>query len=254
MPSGDGRVLPVWEKRRHDADQARQQTGPDTDANEIVRTAESHQAFRTELKAMIEWLMPFASVVVWVLFNEGWGQSETSATTEFVRKLDPSRLVDAASGWNEATGQGSLPLGDFADIHNYEGRPFGDLPDTFSNWPFEVRGRAKVLGEYGGLGFAREGHEWAPDLSWGYGKVSQTAGKFREALQALVGRLARLICEEGLSAAIYTQWTDVETEINGLLTYGRVPKLPLDVLREEVGLKVAKAFDRCLLETAAAAA
>eukprot|EP00927_Polykrikos_kofoidii_P068779 TRINITY_DN64108_c0_g1_i1.p1 TRINITY_DN64108_c0_g1~~TRINITY_DN64108_c0_g1_i1.p1 ORF type:complete len:956 (+),score=108.42 TRINITY_DN64108_c0_g1_i1:168-2870(+) len=234
MPSSDGRVLPLWDKRRES----------NMNADEIIRTPESQAAFHTELRAMVAWLDPFPSVVVWVLFNEGWGQSETRETVEWLRATDPFRLVNAASGWNELTAGGGR-LGDFADVHNYEDKPFGSIEHTFDWWPFDSAGRARALGEYGGLGYVREGHEWAADLSWGYGKTSQTKGKFRESLVGLVGRLLPLICKHGLAAAIYTQWSDVETEMNGLLTYDRVPKLALEVLHDEFAKRVMDEFQRC---------
>eukprot|EP00928_Gymnodinium_smaydae_P056707 TRINITY_DN40033_c0_g1_i1.p1 TRINITY_DN40033_c0_g1~~TRINITY_DN40033_c0_g1_i1.p1 ORF type:complete len:825 (-),score=133.42 TRINITY_DN40033_c0_g1_i1:40-2514(-) len=250
MPSGDGRALPVWEQRRHGAAKDGANDVP-YNLDEIVRSSDSRAAFDTELRAMVSWLAPFVSVVVWVLFNEGWGQSDTLATVEWLRAEDPSRLINAASGWNEIVEteveeKGRLPpLGDFADIHNYEGRPWGDLGNTFRAWPFETRGRIRALGEYGGLGYPRDDHEWAWQLSWGYGDVSRTQGKFREALASLLERLLPVICEDTLGAAIYTQWNDVETEINGLLTYDRLPKLSLETIAEEYSRKIFETFNGC---------
>lgn len=251
MPSGDSRALPLWEMRRGAAEQEQRtlqaEAGdgvPYFDLDEIVRGPESREAFHQELKRMVEWLQPFPSVVVWVPFNEGWGQAETRQTVEWLMRVDPWRLVDAASGWNEVIGP---PLGHFVDVHNYEGKPWGNLTETFKAWPFERGGRALALGEYGGLGFPLLEHEWTPETSWAYGDVSQTREEFRDALGGLVERLLPLVCQHRLSAAIYTQWSDVETEINGMVSYDRHPKLPMAELRQHAD-KIFDEFRRCTVE------
>jgi hypothetical protein len=147
---------------------------------------------------------------MWVPFNEGWGQFDTVRVTEWVKKYDPSRLVNCASGGND------FPVGDVHDLHNYPG-PAAPKPDGK---------RAIVLGEFGGLGLPIEGHTWQSKDNWGYRKF-QNAEDLAEAYRNLYVRLRRLIDEPGLAAAVYTQTTDVEGEVNGLLTYDReVVKMP----------------------------
>eukprot|EP00929_Paragymnodinium_shiwhaense_P001014 TRINITY_DN101228_c0_g1_i1.p1 TRINITY_DN101228_c0_g1~~TRINITY_DN101228_c0_g1_i1.p1 ORF type:complete len:949 (+),score=173.56 TRINITY_DN101228_c0_g1_i1:97-2943(+) len=233
MPGGDARVTPPWENRRQETETMHRLSGDQsTSFDEIRRTPESQQVFDTELQAMISWLRVFPSIAIWVLFNEGWGQSLTRRTVEWLRQADPSRLIDAASGWNDVKGEEKFALGDFADLHTYEEPPFSDLSRTFEEWPFDDGERARVLGEYGGLGFTLPGRaSWKEDAAWGYGgKLSKDAASFQDELEALLKRLHPLLCR-GLTGAIYTQWNDVETEVNGLLTYDRIAKLPLDLLR-----------------------
>lgn len=186
---------------------------------DITRTPESGAQFEAELAAMIENLRNHPSIIMWVPFNEGWGQWETGRITRVVKALDPSRLVNSASGW---TDRGT---GDVNDIHVYPG------PGA----PPAEEHRAGVLGEFGGLGLGVDGHTWAP-RTWGYQGVADQ--------QALTDRFVELLrrCwglrdEPGLSAIVYTQLTDVETECNGLLTYDRaVLKVdPESVLRANRG-------------------
>jgi hypothetical protein len=138
-----------------------------------------------------------------VLFNEGWGQYDTERLTQWLKTLDPTRLVDNASGWTD------MRVGDMMDVHSYPGP---DSPDP------EPR-RAAVLGEFGGLGLAMDGHSWSARC-WGYLMLAdqkELAARYTLLLNQVWG-LHEL---RGLSAAIYTQTTDVETECNGLLTYDR---------------------------------
>ena len=166
-------------------------------------TSEEKDQFKTELKEMIDTLYDHPSIVVWVPFNEGWGQHDTNDILEWTMQYDPSRVVDGPSGWTDRG------VGDMHDMHNYPGPGMNDLTD----------GRASVLGEFGGLGLPLEGHLWQADKNWGY----QSFGD-KQALQQkydqLVARLRPLIAK-GLSAAVYTQTTDVEGEVNGLMTYDR---------------------------------
>src|SRR5262249_52261104 len=124
--------------------------------------------------------------------------------TQWTKKYDPTRLVDCASGWND------FPTGDVIDVHRYPG------PDS----PRPEAKRAAVLGEYGGLGLPLEGHTWLGKDNWGYRSFTN-----RESLAAayfeIAAGLRPLLADPGLSAAVYTQTTDVETEVNGLLTYDR---------------------------------
>ena len=167
------------------------------------RTAESAAQFRLELRRMIENLFNHPSVIVWVIFNEGWGQFETEKLSEWVKKLDPTRLVDSASGWVDRG------VGDLKDIHAYPGPAMPSLEET----------RAVVLGEFGGLGLAVPHHIWQKEKSWGYRNLTS----FTDLTQAYVELIKKLmVCvDQGLSAAVYTQTSDVEIEVNGLLTYDR---------------------------------
>ncbi|MCP2619992.1 beta-galactosidase [Candidatus Aminicenantes bacterium AC-334-K16] len=170
---------------------------------DIKRTKESAEQFKLELKCLINNLFNHPSVVVWVLFNEGWGQFETETLTEWVKSLDPTRLVDSASGWVDRGG------GDIKDIHAYPGPAMPSLESK----------RAVVLGEFGGLGLPVPYHIWQKEKSWGY----RTFSSYAELTQGYVDLIKKLkfYVHQGLSAAVYTQTSDVETEVNGLLTYDR---------------------------------
>jgi len=240
FPAGDARALSLWDKERHELEE----TGT-LGLDEVVRTEESEIAFWTELQAMVSWLSAFPSIVCWIPFNEGWGQFATMRVVHFLREFGHGRWVNTASGWNDVADLfPGMDAGDFVDVHNYEGPPFLQLNGTFTSWPLPHAGRALALGEYGGLGLVSDGHEWSPENSWAYGEVSQTSAELSQALERLVSRLAILLCESRISAAVYTQWNDVETEVNGLLTYDRVPKVPAARLRE-LAATLAEAHARC---------
>ena len=174
------------------------------EGSERVRSAASEANFRKEWEAEMDYLYSNPCVVVWVPFNEGWGQFKTVEIAEWTKQHDPTRLVNAASGGNFLPG-----AGDILDLHNYP-QPALYLYDTKL---------VNVLGEYGGIGLAVEGHLWAPDRNWGYIKFTSPAEvtdeyvKYAQQLQEMVAR--------GFSAAVYTQTTDVEIEVNGLMTYDR---------------------------------
>jgi len=158
----------------------------------------------TELRALIDHHQTFPCIVMWVPFNEGWGQYETARIAAWVKSLDPTRLCDAVSGWEDRG------VGDVYDRHSYPG------PEMF---PVEPR-RASVLGEFGGLGLPLEGHLWIEGKkNWGY-RTYQNKAELQDHYAQLIGALRPMI-ERGLAAAVYTQTTDVEREVNGLLTYDR---------------------------------
>ena len=141
--------------------------------------------------------------MVWVPFNEAWGQFDTEKVVEWTENYDPSRLVNPASGGNHRA------CGDILDLHNYPG-PEMYLVDAQ---------RVTVLGEYGGIGLPLDGHLWWNKRNWGYiqfkdgDAVTEEYVKYANQLKELVKR--------GFSAAVYTQTTDVEGEVNGLMTYDR---------------------------------
>lgn len=156
----------------------------------------------------------FQCIAVWVPFNEAWGQFDTEKVVAFTRSQDNTRLINAASGGNH------YPCGDILDVHHYP------HPNMLLWYPKEVN----VLGEYGGIGLPLEGHLWQPDKNWGYVKyksgdeVLKVYGDYAEQLIQLIG--------QGCSGAVYTQTTDVESEINGLMTYDRkVIKMPAEGLK-----------------------
>jgi hypothetical protein len=140
---------------------------------------------------------------MWVPFNEGWGQYDTARIVERIKKLDPTRLVDNASGWADRG------VGNVHDIHSYPG------PDAPKNEP----NRAAVLGEFGGLGLPVKDHTWQDGKNWGY-RSFENAEDLTAAYLELIEKL-KILIDEGLSAAVYTQTTDVEIEVNGLMTYDR---------------------------------
>jgi hypothetical protein len=138
-----------------------------------------------------------------VPFNEAWGQFDTVAITKFTQELDPTRLVNCASGGND------FPVGQISDLHRYPGPTIPKLEES----------RAAVLGEYGGLGLPLEGHTWQAKNNWGY-RSYKTREELNSAYEQLLFKLRPLI-GQGLAAGIYTQTTDVEVEVNGFMTYDR---------------------------------
>ena len=171
---------------------------------EIQRSDDSKRQFESELLVMIRALRNHPSIILWVPFNEGWGQYDTVGRAKWIHDFDPTRLVDCASGWND------FPAGHVHDIHSYPG-PASPRP---------ADGRAAMLGEFGGLGLPIRGHTWQDEKNWGY-RSFDSPETLSEAYVGLIERLRPLIAMNGLSAAIYTQTTDVESEVNGLMTYDR---------------------------------
>ena len=185
--------------------------------SDMVRSETSETIYRLEWNAIIENLYNFQCIVVWVPFNEAWGQFKTKEITEWTKTKDPSRLVNSASGGN------FHEVGDIIDLHNY---PAPAMPKANL---FGTR-QAIVLGEFGGLGLPIESHTWQDKNNWGY-RSFKNADTLFAVYASFVDQLIPLI-KKGLSAAVYTQTTDVEVEVNGLMTYDRnVIKMPLDKLR-----------------------
>lgn len=183
MPSGDTAIPP--------------------DGVDIERTPESKAIFEQELKAMVDHLRNHPSIVSWVLFNEGWGQFETARMSKWLKDYDSSRILNAVTGWVDRG------TGDLIDWHVYPG-PASPDPEPH---------RAASLGEFGGLGLRTAGHMWQ-DENWGYQSFT-TEEALTQEFERIFLDLNLLRDTKGLSAAIYTQTTDVETEANGLLTYDR---------------------------------
>jgi beta-galactosidase/beta-glucuronidase len=190
-----------------------------------IRTEASERIYRTEWNAIINYLHNSPCIVVWVPFNESWGQFKTVEITKWTMQKDPSRLVNSASGGN------FHEVGHILDLHNYPG-PVMAKPEVFGSK------QALVLGEFGGLGLPLEGHTWLDKNNWGY-RTFQDADTLFTTYSGYLNQIVPFI-KRGLSAAIYTQTTDVEIECNGLMTYDRkVIKIP------EAKLKAAsqKMFD-----------
>ncbi|MCF7958945.1 MAG: glycoside hydrolase family 2 [Phycisphaerae bacterium] len=165
--------------------------------------AEAREQFEAELKALVDTHYNVPSIVMWVPFNEGWGQYDTERIAQWVKQYDPTRLVNNASGWTDKG------VGDLHDIHSYPG------PAK----PANEDNRAGVLGEYGGLGLPVKGHTWQDSKNWGYRSFT-TRSDLTDAYLGLSANLRPLI-GDGLAAAVYTQTSDVEVEVNGLMTYDR---------------------------------
>lgn len=182
-----------------------------------LRKETSKENYYTELKAMIASLFNSPCIITWVPFNEGWGQFDTENVSNLIRELDPTRLVDAASGWFD------FGVGDIFDQHSY---PNPILPDQN-----KIGSRTAVVGEFGGLGLEIEDHMWSIKNKFFYRNL-RNQQKLIIKYENLISKLKNLI-EKGLSAAIYTQTTDVEGEVNGLLTYDRkILKMDKEKIRE----------------------
>lgn len=189
MPSGDRN--PEWQMHQYF-------TG-----TELKRSAESEACYRKEWKEIMDFLYSYPCICTWVPFNEAWGQFKTPEIAEWTKQYDPSRLVNPASGGN------FYHCGDIVDLHNYPG-PRMYLYDGE---------RANVLGEYGGIGLALEGHLWKPDRNWGYVQFKNSKEVTDEYVK--FGNELLKYIKQGFTAAVYTQTTDVEIEVNGVMTYDR---------------------------------
>ena len=212
MPNGD--QGPQWQMHNY------------FNGAEKHRSAESEANFRKEWKEIIDCLYSVPSIGVWVPFNEAWGQFKAPEIAEWTKAYDPSRLVNPASGGNHYL------TGDILDTHHYP-HPRMTLLDT---------NRATVLGEYGGIGLVMKEHLWEPDRNWGYVRlnspkeVTDEYEKYADMLYKLIGR--------GFAAAVYTQTTDVEVEVNGLMTYDRkVMKVEPERIRR-INERICKALNK----------
>ncbi len=194
MPSGDPNCC-KWNRN------------PDETGVEGNFSDDEKQQFRTEFAAMVDRLQSSPSVVVWVPFNERWGQHDTEKTVDWLRAYDPTRPINSASGGNYRQ------VGDILDLHSYPNPALGALNEK----------QAVVCGEFGGLSWAVDGHLWQTDKkNWGY-RTYQSQAELQKQYKAVIDLLVPMI-PSGLAAAVYTQTTDVEIEVNGLMTYDRAVK------------------------------
>lgn len=192
---------------------------------EITVSKKFEETYRKEWKEIMESLHSYPCIAIWVPFNEAWGQFKTKEITEWTKSMDPSRLVNSASGGNY------FDCGDIVDSHDY-GNP---IMYMFNNQ------KVNVVGEYGGIGCAVDGHLWVKDKNWGYGKMRSQ----EEVTKRFVELTNRFIdmTKYGCFGAIYTQTTDVEIEVNGLFTYDRkVLKVDEEKVRE-VNQKLSNIFN-----------
>ncbi|WP_220463939.1 glycoside hydrolase family 2 protein [Adhaeribacter radiodurans] len=188
---------------------------------DMTRTPESEKIYRQEWTEIMQDLHNFPSIVVWVPFNEAWGQFKTVEITNWTMQKDPSRLVNSASGGN------FHDVGHILDLHNYPA-PAMPRADLFG------AKQVIVLGEFGGLGLPLTGHTWQQKDNWGYQSFKNADDLFNR-YAPFMDVMTDLI-KRGLSAAVYTQTTDVEIETNGLMTYDRkVIKIPENRLKEVHG-------------------
>jgi beta-galactosidase len=184
---------------------------------------QEHAQFMLELERMIASLENHPSIVCWIPFNERWAQHRTLEVGRWVQQRDPSRLVNIASGGN------FWPVGDVVDAHSY---PNPEFP-----WADGAGGRftdfIKVMGEFGGHGFPVAGHVWVADQrNWGYGGLPKNKEEYRQRYVTSLQMLSSLR-QQGIAGGVYTQTTDVEGEVNGLLTYDRaVEKMPASELAQ----------------------
>lgn len=212
MPNGDRG--PEWKPREF-------YSGP-----EIVRSAESESCYRREWKEIMDCLYNHPSISTWVPFNEAWGQFKTVEISDWTKDYDPSRLVNPASGGNY------YHCGDIFDIHHY--------PDP-SILIYDGE-RVNVIGEYGGIGMVSEGHIWSPERNWGYIEF-KSPQEVTDRYVDYADKLAGLV-DKGISGAVYTQTTDVEGEVNGLMTYDR-KVVKIDVPRvSAVNKALCKSLER----------
>ena len=182
-----------------------------------------HEQYLYELDRMITTLENHPSIVQWVPFNEAWGQHRTMAVGEWTVERDPTRHVNIASGGN------FWPVGDIVDHHSY---PHPEWPHELDGGRFD--GFIKVMGEFGGHGLPSPGHLWDNSRrNWGYGGLPKNASEYKDRYLESLRILAELKRKHGIAGGVYTQTTDVEGEINGLVSYDRkVIKIPATELKK----------------------
>jgi hypothetical protein len=164
----------------------------------------ARDAFVSELRQMIDGRRNSPSIVVWVPFNEKWGQFDTPRIVRIIQQMDRSRLINDVSGWQHER------VGDIIDVHRYQG------PQAM----YGEKDRIALVGEFGGLGYKVPGHAWAGD-SWGYGGLFPSTAALQDRYDLLLKRVYHDRDTHGIGAAVYTQLTDVEVELNGFFTYDR---------------------------------
>ncbi|WPQ63327.1 glycoside hydrolase family 2 TIM barrel-domain containing protein [Chitinophaga sancti] len=185
----------------------------------------AHEEFEKENKENIAQLHNYPSIVIWVLFNEGWARYDQQRLTEWLKHADPSRVVDGHTGENyddhsPKNLNHKWASSDLTDIHDYPGPGIA---------PY-IPGKARVLGEWGGVRVPTPNHQWNDANGWGY--IQVPASEFSRKYAFMIKHL-KVYEEEGLSGSIYTEPFDVETEENGLMTYDReVIKMPAESLRK----------------------
>ena len=211
MPSGDRN--PEWQNRKY------------FEGTELTRTPESEATYRKEWKEIMDCLYSYPCIGTWIPFNEAWGQFKTVEIAKWTKQYDPTRLVNPASGGNHYT------CGDMLDLHNYP------APEMYL---YDAQ-RATVLGEYGGIGLVLKDHLWEPDRNWGYVQFNSSKEATDEYVK-YADMLLQLV-KRGFSAAVYTQTTDVEVEVNGLMTYDR-KVIKLDEKRvSEINRRICKSLE-----------
>ena len=166
--------------------------------------------FYREWTNIINAFKNFQCIVVWVPFNEAWGQFDTPAAVKLTRQLDPTRLINQSSGGNYDLSEGEEGFGDILDVHHYPCPAMNIFERKFVN----------VIGEYGGIGLPVEGHTWEIARKWGYGGNKENAEQVMQTYEQFLDML-KVFVQTGCAAAVYTQTTDVEGEVNGLITYDR---------------------------------
>ena len=232
----------VWQDMPCIADHSRKQfPARDKEVVEVSAAKWSHDSFLggTYCDIPLEWksnfyrewtniinaFKNFQCIVVWVPFNESWGQFDTPAVVKMTRELDPTRLVNPASGGNFDFSCGAEGYGDIIDVHHYPCPAMNFFDRKFVN----------VLGEYGGIGLPVEGHTWNIDRKWGYGGTKKDSEEVMTIYEQYLDML-KVFVSTGCAAAVYTQTTDVEGEVNGLMTYDR-KVIKVDISRIAKGNK-----------------
>jgi beta-galactosidase/beta-glucuronidase len=184
--------------------------------HEATMSSDAMAEYQSELSRMIGALRNFPSIVMWVTNNEGWGQYDARTAGGIAKDMDSSRLVNTASGWMDVPYSGSSVF----DIHTYDPVPVAPTPHP---------DRPIVIGEYGGVGLPVEGHLWFTDRDAHIYQFAKDKADYRARYKTKFDEIVRQAKELGLAASVYTETSDVEGELNGLLTYDRAEsKLPVE--------------------------